>query len=697
MNTTSWSRKQFRQLAGAGALVMSALLTSISSASAQQTNAPAKPAEADSPELNNWVDVGLGGSFVSGDKAQFQHQSGLPANMAFGGINAFHYELPIGKKGQFTADGRGIFDNHDYDLRLEVSHPDIGYVRAGVRQYREYYDGSGGYLPSNGAFNQLPNNELALDRGTAYFEGDLKLPDWPELKIRYEHDFRSGSKDSTEWGQLSTAAVKKISPAFRLLDEKTDTISADVGHTIKNTELGLGLRYQWINNTDSQNITAFPNVANYSRTLTQTDAEKSDIFNVHAFTDTKLSEQWQLTSGYAYTHVHVSDMGNRLDNASVTSPDTQYRNLSAATALEQYEMNLSLMYSPAENWYIVPAARIEKEGLEGYENTSSTNAVPVITLGSDNESQINIAESLDARYVGITNWVFYARGDWEQNRDALAQSAGTITNTPFKLEILNGAWHQDSQKYSIGANWYPQRGLNFAAQFYHKIDDNSYENNTPINSGAGAFPLSQYPGFMQQENFITDDANFRVTWRPSSQLTLVSRYDFQYSTVDFRGGTSPTGVPLQQIQAANTTIHMFGETLSCTPVNRFYTQLGANYVLNTLHTGAESWLTTGAILKSQNDYWTFNTMMGYGIDDKTDLRLGYNYYRAADYSNNSNVGLPLGAGGEEHTVSATLGRQLRKNLRATVRYGYNSYRDQLFGGHLDYQAHTILASLQYRF
>ena len=65
---------------------------------------------------------------------------------AFGGVEDFHYEEDIGKKGIFKVDGRGIFDNHDYSLKFDVEHPDIGYIRGGYREFRSYYDGSGGFF-----------------------------------------------------------------------------------------------------------------------------------------------------------------------------------------------------------------------------------------------------------------------------------------------------------------------------------------------------------------------------------------------------------------------------------------------------------------------------------------------------------------------------------------------------------------------
>ena len=69
------------------ALALPALFALSSIARAQPTNAPAKPAEsssasADAEDLNNWVELGVGGSVVSGDRARlvlFDERVGQPA------------------------------------------------------------------------------------------------------------------------------------------------------------------------------------------------------------------------------------------------------------------------------------------------------------------------------------------------------------------------------------------------------------------------------------------------------------------------------------------------------------------------------------------------------------------------------------------------------------------------------------------
>jgi hypothetical protein len=233
--------------------------------------------------------------------------------------------------------------------------------------------------------------------------------------------------------------------------------------------------------------------------------------------------------------------------------------------------------------------------------------------------------------------------------------------------------------------------LNFAASYYHQFDNNNYANAIPVQ------PSAAYPGYIQLENFNTDNVDFRMTWRPFSQLSMVSRYVFTSCAIDMKGGLE--GAPVvatSLIQSGKTVTHNLGETITWTPAGRLFIQAGGNYVLDSTRSPAEGY-SGGSVLESLNNYWTVNTTIGYAIDDKTDVRAGYTYYRSGDYTDNSAVGVPYGAGGEETTVSASVGRQLNRKTHATLRYSFTDYRDQLFGGNLDYKAHTIMATLKYRF
>jgi hypothetical protein len=94
-----------------------------------------------------------------------------------------------------------------------------------------------------------------------------------------------------------------------------------------------------------------------------------------------------------------------------------------------------------------------------------------------------------------------------------------------------------------------------------------------------------------------------------------------------------------------------------------YLQVGANYVNSELTTPVSSF--TDAVLAAQNNYWSLNANAGFVVDDQTDLNLGYTYYRADNFTDNTPDGIPFGSGAEEHGINATVIRRINKNLRAS--------------------------------
>jgi hypothetical protein len=135
-----------------------------------------------------------------------------------------------------------------------------------------------------------------------------------------------------------------------------------------------------------------------------------------------------------------------------------------------------------------------------------------------------------------------------------------------------------AQKYTAGASWYPRQRVNLHAQYYRKMRENSYSHGHRLLPQGGFGGL--YPAFIQNHDFTTDDVNFRVTWRPLDKLTLVSRYDLQFNTIDMRGAGLGNGSGAEQ------TAHIIGETITWTPIPRLYIQPGVNYVLDTTRTAA---------------------------------------------------------------------------------------------------------------
>jgi predicted porin len=187
----------------------------------------------------------------------------------------------------------------------------------------------------------------------------------------------------------------------------------------------------------------------------------------------------------------------------------------------------------------------------------------------------------------------------------------------------------------------------------------------------------------------------------------VTRYDYVRGTIDAQFAISPTAVGnapanviLDQLQTAVITNHVFTESVTWNPCARLYLQGNFSYVRNQTDAPADIVLIPNSmpsIVDSKNDYWTVGASMGFVLDDKTDLRAEYSYYRTDNSEANLIVGMPYGMDARQHTVGASISREIMKNVRLKLQYGYFHYRDETSGGHNNYDAHAVFSSLLFRF
>lgn len=693
-------------------------------------DAPAAAAAAEPDEFNNWITFGLGRNWVDGDKAQFQYRRQRPAG-AFGGIEDFHWERALGKQGLFTIDGRGIADNNDYMVKVGVSHPDKGFVRAGYREFRSWSDRSGGYSRGSNAWVRLDNEELHIDRGEATVEAGLTLPNLPVFTLKYAYEFRDGRKDSTVWGDYNiryplagTSILRGIAPSFWDIDERRHIVQGDVKHTFGKTDVGVGLRYEVSDNDNSRNMhrrpgelpPAYP-APGSDRYLTQKEGVRTDLLSARASQETRFTDNLWLTTGYSFTTLDTDISGSRIHGPNydpVYDPtfsrrqarDEGFLDLEGGSRINQHVANLNLMYSPKEYLAIIPSLRIEEQSQSGVTDFSETTVgtgagLPTVVDDIQNTKKrefIDLGEALEIRYTGIKKWSLYARGEWMQGQGDLREREREAPSGPVDLSRDTDV-ERLGQKYVLGANWYPHRKINLAGQYYYKIRQNDYDHD--VDSTVFAPPATNdfYPAFIRQQDFDTHDVNFRVTWRALSSLTLVSRYDYQISTIETQGDTDIAGTRLGKVQSAEMVSHILSESVSWTPWARLFLQGSATYVWDFTDTPANlrSGSAVGVVQTMRNDYWTASALAGFVVNDATDLQAQYSYYRADNYVDNSAYSQPFGSGAEEHAVTATLIHRFSRSLLGKLTYGYFCNNDQTYGGHNEYAAHMVYSSLQFRF
>jgi hypothetical protein len=679
-------------------------------------------------EYKNWIELGIGGIITSGDQAQFEQQHWLPGDQPYGGIQDLHFEGTLGKDGLFSVDGHGIWDTNDYDIEVQLTKPKLGYIKAGFTEFRSWYDGNGGFFPHNDVFFPPPFPEMHIDRGDAWVELGLRVPNWPEITIRYSHEFRNGQKDSTTWGDTTLTGLpvnptRKIVPSFRDIDETRDIVSFEASKTIGNTDFLLGMRYEHNENDDSLNMErnagAVGVVPGGQRFVTQHQKDDVDLFSGHGITETRFSDSLWFTAGYSYTTLQNDLSGTRIFGTSFDSAfgepvptlgqrDHAFIDLAGTAQVKENLFNANLFWMPLDSLTVLTGFRYTHENLdtdstflaeEPVPNTppfSPTNpeggfhyGPPELGFGGRSANYDLFAERLELRYTGIKDWLFYAEGQWEEEYGHVNENQNIDEDVP-----LDKNTNSLGQKYTIGANWYPMMRLNLSGQYYHQIA--SYHDD---------IITASFPRLINQD-WNTDDLNVRITFRPKvpawlGALSLVTRYDFVHTSIDGQWEVFSDGELLAELQTGEIKQHVISEALNWNPLPRFYLQVNFSYTLNQTDTPANNIdlvpNTSPTVVNFRNDYWTVTTEAGYIIDDKTNFYADYSFFCANDYFKNPAVAVPYGLGATEHTVSATLTRQLTKNTRLLLRYGYFNYRDVTSGGHNNYRAHSLYSGLQIRF
>jgi len=698
---------------------LAGLCGAVSALSAGETNAPPAKAvplpapltpeqmfEGGTNAYSNWIEFGAGGAVVRGNTAQFQQRRQMPGG-AYGGIEDFHYQGNLDKKTTLAVDGRALFDNDDYKLNLAIEREKTGYLRFGYREFRTWSNGDGGFYPPGAENYPLSGDALALDRGELFIEGGLTLEKKPKVTFKYAHNFREGDKGSTSWGYAHPgggATLQGLSPTIEHINERSDTFQLDVSHEIKATEFGVGIRYQTGKLDDGLRIDQYPGEAAQDK-ITDGQGTSYDLFNGHFSSETWLKKNLMFSSGLSYSHGEDHYSGSRIygpDFNAGYAPNSQYGfgylGLGGGARMNDYVVDLNLLTIPMTNLTVIPSIRIQEENWDADSSGYGTlgDAAPAPFGGQGNRDMLDVRERLDLRYNGITNWVLYARADLTEG-DGNQKEIGGLTAIN-QIGVPPVSQNTDDtrffQKYSAGARWYPTRRVTIDGGGYYKRDDYEYHNLTDSTANSSVSP-DRYPAYLASQDVETYDANLRLTLRPWRNVTLVSRYEYQWSTI--RTKPDPTS-DLPEVESSTMNSHILGQDASWSPWSRLYLQAGLNYVLSTTHTPESDYTPlTPAFLAAQNDYWMVNFSSSLVLNDKTDLNLGYFYYKADNYYNNSAFGVPYGADAQEHSVRASIVYRIKKNVRLTLRYAFSHYEDVTFGGHRDYDAHVVSTGLQYRF
>jgi len=651
---------------------------------ADETNAPAPPSVTVTP-IGQYI-------AVSGDAAKFRQDWGIKDGWS-SGIEDATYSQKLNKDWQLNLEGRAIFDNEDYKLRLGIVNPNVGFVRAGFTEFRTYYDDNGGFFRSFTPSSVALNRDLFLRNGDIFFEAGLTLPNIPKLVIGYERQFQNGEESLLEWGAVAQGpTTRNIFPSSQEINASTDVIKLGINHNLGSVHLGDEFRFEHFNNDTTRSDASTNLVGGAGKTVTVQENYRQDAFYNTFHMDQHVNDKVYWSMGYLYSTLNGG--GNlALDTQPFNSPfDSDWRAQGIAVNLDSHVVNLNAMFGPFAGLSL-------NAGLQGEHTTGNgftdallaelggggvTNSpAALINSGTDKNS---LEETFGMRYIKIPFTTLYAEGKWTEQQIDLGEGETGDPATTFARQTDTDVFRQD---YTVGFNTAPLPRVTLAARYRHSIYQNDYDNE--VDTGVSALG---YPAFITGQDFTEDEITTKLTLRPCRYFNVAFKYQKLATDINTTTESVPLLAPGGSLKSGNFEANIYSVSATVTPLARLYVT-----GLFSLEDTRTATFANGnpAVIDYVGNVYTVMGSAGYALDNKTDVNVTYTYSRTDNASDNTAAGLPLGLEDQRTGLLVGLTRRISSNVIARLRYGYYNYNDRSGGGIDTYRANLASASCSVRF
>jgi hypothetical protein len=699
-----------------GWATVAVLLLAVSSwAEEKAAAAPATPAAStNGPEIT--VTPVLHFVHVDGDKSEFRQNVWMDNGLT-GGVEEFTLRQQLNKDTVLDLSGRGIYDEGDYKLRLDIVKKDVGFVRAGFTQWRRYYDNRGGYYQPYSTRSSKSGKDLDLDIGNIFVDVGLTLPDIPKLTLGYERQYKQGKKSMLEWGSVtetlappapaapSGSVTKKIYPSYKDIDETVDIFKFDLEHTIKNIDIANQFRYESYNNDTRRSDAQFNITTSASKSVQVKEEFKHDNFSNVFQMESWCTDKTYWSAGYLFSTLHGGGGLNVNTIPYSAVRDKEWFTRDVTVKQDSHVVNLNMLFGPYADVTGYVGIQAETTTTDGDANGVLTEFPDPIGTGPDvkirsNNDNDGIEETLGVRYVGIPFTTLYAEGRW-------AERGIDLNEKEFENGSLAGpnAFKRDTdttvfrQQYTGGFNSSPIRNVTWSGRYRRTMNHNYYDNDVDTTEG--------YPAFLRRQEFDTDDVSTKLTLRPHAKVVLALKYQLVATKIHTKTDSVPTlSIPKGSVESGdyNASIYSFHVTL--TPIPRMY--LRGSFTYDDTSTSAYDHNAHSVVTYHGNVY-TIIATAGYAIDNKTDLTVEYSISKTDNSQNNgsdntpkagysnTDYGLPLGLDNEIQAVSVGIARRFTENITGRLRNGFYTYRESSNGHKDDYSAYLASASCSLRF
>lgn len=631
---------------------------------------------------------------VDGNEQMFRQHTGLREVWA-GGLTEFSLKQELDPKTTFTADGRVIGGDEDYQLSLGAERRDLGYLRTGFSQWQNYSDDTGGYYaPWNLPAPQRGEDDLYVQHRAAFFEAGLRRPDFPEITLRYDYQSREGDYATTQWGGVTgpDGATKNIHPSLATVDDELQQIVLNVTAVAWTVNLQNESRLEWWNNqTRRANVEQASPPFDYGRNI-RNNQQHWQAANTLTL-DKRLKDWAYVSGGYLYSHLEGQgffSLESFLPSDPSLPPTLDAEADDITLRRDSHIINANTLLGPWKDLHFHAGVQSEWTRREGF---AGGNQFTLPVQFDSNSDRAATEGNAGLRYTGLPWTTLWAEGrllgeSYDYFEEGLTDGASEFLRDSDATGSLGEA--------RTGFTVSPWRQVSVQAAY--RFRDRSTDFDHPRDRDL-TWLGNGYPAFILSRDTLTHGVDVRLTGRPLSWLRATLKWslaDTDYDT-ETMSATNIFFVPERvypggSIQAATYEAQTVQAGLVLTPWARLY--LAPTYIFTTSST--ESALNGyPQVAAYEGDTHTVLATATYALSEKMDLLASY-LFSTTDYSQDNVAGLPLGIEYTRHGVTAGFTRRMRHNLTSSFQYAFWTYDEPTRGGATDYTAHGLFASASWR-
>jgi hypothetical protein len=682
--------------------------------------------------------------FLSGNKPAYQTRT-QNAKTGAGGIEEFNITRELSNETTAVMEGRILPGAEDYLGKFTVTKNEVGSVTGGYKRFRTFYDGTGGFFPTNNAWLPIYPRALYVDRGNAFLEATVALPKAPSFTLKYNNATRTGRKDSTIWGDTDMTGIpiyslgslnpisanRKILPAYIELNERDETLELSMRHTVANTTFVVSAVRGQIDNHDTRSIDRYfgelkpypaipanpPTLVNPALANNANKGFDEQTFNESSWTlsgrfETVFTPKVTLFGGLVYRQSEIDIAATRLVSASIaTATGTQtliggYNpgarppySYTSSGALDEDVLtgNVGVRLKPLANLDIDLAVRGENLEVSGNNTANYVNQAVVLSTGVVTQYPVTGPNSLSIsekpwtpevqfRYTGIRKLSLYGAWDYRKtSQDERTSTVGMSVSTSAGTvtpSAVGLAYENIKERHSNA-----QLGANWTpSTFFNaraEVFTKDHENRFE--------GYATSAGSLYALNYDIYGARITVGLKPLPTVAFNTRYIVQRGKATIAEETFSN-------RSGDSRRYQLSESVTWNPNKSFYTQADVSVVYDTIITSYP--VVTGrakdVLHNADNNYWTGSIVAGFVVDKLTNAEIQATYYRANNYEPAlAAATVPYGAGAKDYSVSAGLKRKFSDRTVGSVKLGYVESRNDTTGGNTNFRGPVAYLSLEH--